>query len=81
MKRSTLYTIGGWIGVLAILGSYFLLSLGVVTGESLLYHGLVLAGSALVAAIALRHRDYQPAALNVAFFSIALVSIIRIWLF
>lgn len=81
MKPSVLYNIGGWIGVVAILGSYFLLSLDMIDGQSLIYHGLVLVGSALVAAISLRRRDYQPAALNLVFFSIAVFAIIKISFF
>jgi len=78
MKLSPLYSIGGWIGVVAILGSYALLSFGIIDGQSLAYHGLILIGSALVAGISLRRRDYQPATLNLVFFCIAIVAIIRI---
>lgn len=68
----------GWIGVALVLGSYALLSLGIVGGNSAPYHAFVLAGSVLVAAISYKKRVYQPAILNTAFALLAAIALARI---
>ena len=68
----------GWSGVVLILASYALLSLGIISGDSYAYHLLVLAGSVFVAVISYRKRALQPAVLNIAFACLAVVAIGRI---
>lgn len=80
MKRQNANEIIGWIGVIAILASYSLLSLGLVNGDSLYYHALILVGSLFVALISLKKRAYQPFVLNSMFFILAITALIRLTL-
>lgn len=75
---SQVYEILGWIGVVFILGSYCLLATGMIDGNSWVYHVLVLAGSAFVAAISYKKRICQPMVLNVCFSVLALLALVRI---
>lgn len=77
-QSTNLGEIAGWIGVVFIAGSYSLLALGVVDGQSLFYHSLVLAGSVFVAGISYRKHAYQPFILNALFAILAMLAIIRI---
>ena len=77
MTSRSIETIG-WLGATLILGSYGLLSLGIISGSSLIYHALVLAGSIGVAAISYRKKARQPMILNVIFAFFALIAIARI---
>ncbi len=74
------YELLGWVGVVLVLASYFLLSLGLVEGSSYTYHLLVLGGSLFVAVISFRKRALQPAILNITFAFLATVAIIRLFL-
>lgn len=75
---TNIWELAGWTGVAFIAGSYSLLALGFVSGQSLLYHSLVLAGSVFVAAISYVKRTYQPFVLNLLFAILAMLAIIRI---
>lgn len=79
-KQHILIEYIGWIGVLLIIASYGLIALGVVDGNSLVYHGLILAGSMSVGAISLKKRAFQPAVLNILFTVLAIAAIARILL-
>lgn len=70
----------GWIGVVLVIASYGLIALGIVGGDSLLYHSLVLAGSVAVGILSLKKRVFQPALLNVLFAILATAAIARILL-
>lgn len=70
--------IAGWVGVVFVLGSYCLLALGIIDGNSWTYHTLVLFGSAFVAAISLKRHAFQPAVLNVAFAALAIMALVRL---
>lgn len=78
MKTLPLYEIIGWFGVLCVLASYGLLSAGFVAGNSVIYHGMVLAGSIGVAGVSLRKRSFQPAVLNIAFALLACFALLRL---
>lgn len=70
----------GWIGVMLIIASYSLIALGIVDGNSLIYHGLVLVGSIAVGVISIKKQAFQPAVLNILFSLLALIAIVRILL-
>lgn len=78
LEKSQVAEILGWIGTVAILGSYALLSLGIITGQSYIYHTLVLIGSIGLAIITYRHRAFQSFTVNVTFFVLAIVALVRL---
>ena len=71
----------GWIGAFGILIGYALLSLGLIKGNSYLYHGIVLVSSSGLAVITYRHRAFQSLFVNTVFMLLAAVAIIRLSLF
>lgn len=73
-----LLEIAGWIGVIFVLGSYYLLATGIIDGNTWPYHSLVLVGSVFVASISLKRRALQPAVLNICFALMAIVALIRL---
>ena len=77
-QMNTLWELGGWIGVVLILVSYCLLSLGFIDGDNTLYHILILAGSTLVASISFSKQNYQPFVLNIIFAILAIVALVRL---
>ncbi len=79
MNQKILET-SGWIGVLLVLSSYGLLSLGIIDGQSLIYHGLILVGSLGLVVISWYKKVFQPAFLNIVFCILAVVAIARITL-
>ena len=68
----------GWIGTALVIGSYVLLSLGILQGDDFIYHSLVLAGSLGVALISYIRKVYQPFVINSFFVVIAIIAIIRL---
>lgn len=81
LSKSELAETLGWIGAVAILGSYALLSLGIIDGNAIAYHLLMLTGSAGLAIITYRHRAFQSFIVNTAFSILAVMAIVRILLF
>lgn len=75
--KNRIIAILGWYGVLAILGSYTLLSLGVVEADSLVYQLLNLTGAGGLMIDAVNDKDHQPAVLNAFWMVIAVISMIR----
>jgi hypothetical protein len=57
--------VAGWAGALLILLAYLLLSMGRVTGQSLLYQGMNIVGAAGFVVNGWWHRALPSAALNV----------------
>ena len=57
--------LAGWAGALLILLAYLLLSMGRVTGQSLLYQGMNIVGAAGFVVNGWWHRALPSAALNV----------------
>jgi len=80
LSRSQLAESLGWVGALALLGSYALLSTGVISGDSLLYHTLMLMGAAGLAVVTFRHRAFQSFIVNTIFSGLAIIAIARILL-
>lgn len=81
MNKKTNYIIEiiGWIGVVLIITSYCLLALGILDGQSPIYHTLVLSGAAFVAIISYKKRAFQPMMLNIIFVIFALIALFRIF--
>lgn len=80
LKRNDIAEAIGWVGTVGILTSYILLSLGIISGQSYLYHSLVLIGSAGLALITYRHRSFQPLAVNLTFCVFAVIALIRLFI-
>ena len=68
----------GWIGVVAILVAFALVSFGYVGGQSLAFQILNLAGSGLIAYDAFTNRDKPAAVLNLAYAAIAVIVLLKI---
>ncbi|HEY1085556.1 MAG TPA: hypothetical protein VGE34_02410 [Candidatus Saccharimonadales bacterium] len=68
----------GWIGAIALLGSYALLSFNIISGESILYHSLMLIGSSGLAIITYRHRAFQSFCVNLTFGILAIIALTRL---
>ncbi len=76
--KSEVAELFGWIGAILVLSSYALLSLDIVSGDSILYHSLVLIGSSALAIITYRHKAFQSLIVNVAFSFFAFLALIRL---
>jgi hypothetical protein len=63
----------GWIGAAFVLGGYGLISFKKIPADGLLYHGLNIAGSVLLAAYAHWHGAIASVAINIIW------SMIGIW--
>jgi hypothetical protein len=70
----------GWYGVIAIVGAYTLLSLGILPSTSLTFQMLNLTGAIGIVVDAIDDKDMQPAVLNIIWAVIALVAIVKILL-
>ena len=71
----------GWYGVIAVVGAYALLSLDIVSSNSLLFQGLNLTGAIGIVIDALEDKNTQPAVLNIIWAIIALIAIVKILFF
>ena len=81
LKKNTLAEITGWIGSVGVLSSYFLLSTGVISGESIIYYILSGIGGFGLAVITYRHKAYQSFIVNSTFTTLAIIAIARLTLF
>jgi len=70
--------VAGWIGASLILGAYLLLSMGKVTGQSLLYQTMNVAGAAGFIVNGWWHGAVPSAVLNVIWMMIGGVALWRI---
>jgi len=70
--------VAGWAGALLILLAYLLLSMGRVTGQSLLYQGMNIVGAAGFVINGWWHRALPSAALNVLWLLIGAIASWRI---
>ena len=71
--------VAGWAGASLILGAYLLLSMGRVTGRSMLYQGMNVAGAAGFIVNGWWHGAVPSAVLNVIWMMIGGVALWRIW--
>lgn len=76
--KNKIFEIGAWIGVAIILLGYFLLSIGIISGNAAPYHLLMLIGSTFVAIISVKKHAFQPAVLNILFALFATIALLRI---
>jgi hypothetical protein len=70
--------VAGWVGASLILGGYLLLSMGKVTGQSLLYQSMNVAGAAGFIVNGWWHGAVPSAVLNVVWMMIGAVALWRI---
>ncbi len=70
--------VAGWAGASLILGAYLLLSMGRLTGQSMLYQGMNVAGAAGFIVNGWWHGAVPSAALNVVWMLIGGVALWRI---
>ncbi len=73
--KTPLVEVIGWCGAAAILAAYGLLTFGVITSQTTLYHLLNLVGSVGIVLAASSKRDWPASGLNVAFCVIALIGL------
>jgi hypothetical protein len=78
MSSKKIYEMIGWIGVVIILASYSLLSLGIIDGQSYIFHALILVGSLCILVISLIKKTYQPVVLNGVFAFLSVIALVRL---
>ncbi len=78
LRRSTFAEAFGWCGSIGILVAYALLSLGIVSSNSVIYHLLFLFGSAALATVTYRHKAYQSFTVNIFFVVLAAIALFRL---
>ena len=78
MKKHILFEALGWYGVVAIVGAYALMSLGIFSPHNIYYQLLNLSGALGIVLDSFRDKDYQPVVLNIIWSVIALIAIINI---
>lgn len=81
LPKSNRAEIIGWVGAIAILIDYALLSFGVLTSNSITYHAIFAVGCIGLAVVTYRHRAFQSVTVNSIFTVLALIAIARIILF
>lgn len=80
-KSHKIYEILGWVGVVLVLGSYFLLATGFISGDAWLYHVMIFTGSAFLGIIAYIKHVPQSVALNAVFCALAIIALARLAFF
>ncbi len=70
--RNIITEVLGWYGVVAIVGAYALLSLGILSSNSLLFQELNLTGAIGIVIDALDDKNAQPTILNIIWLSLQL---------
>lgn len=72
-----LIEIAGWTGTILIVSAYFLVSRGYLTGKSRTYQAINLLGALGVGINVFHHEAWSTLALQVAWGTIAVISLIR----
>ena len=70
-----------WGGAVLVLGSYFLIASGFLSGDDWIYHGMVLLGSFFLGVIAYVKHVPQSVVLNAVFCTLAVIGLVRVTLF
>jgi hypothetical protein len=78
MPANLLVDLLGWIGALALLAAYALVSRGRVTGQSVPYQVLNVVGSVLLVANTLYYGAYPSTFVNFVWVAIAAVTLLRV---
>jgi hypothetical protein len=81
LEYSPIAEIIGWCGSVAFLSGYALLSFGILSSNSVLYHLTLMIGSIGLGIVTYRHRAFQSVVVNVIFTSLAFMAIIRLLFF
>lgn len=68
----------GWLGTFLIVSAYGLLSMGRLTGSSLIYQGMNLLGAFLLGANAAYYKAYPSVGINVIWILIGAVTLPRL---
>ena len=68
----------GWYGVVAVVGAYALLSLGILSSTSITFQVLNLTGAIGIIIDAIEDKNTQPVVLNIIWAIIAIVAIVKI---
>jgi hypothetical protein len=79
MTPSTYVDVLGWLGSVAVVTAYSLISLQKLRSDSKIYQWLNLAGSVGLAANTAWHRAYPSTIVNLVWLLIAGSALIRIW--
>lgn len=74
----TLITVGGWIGAVAILAGYLLVSRGRLAGDSLRYQALNITGAALLMANCAYTGAWPSAISNVFYLGVGLTIVLTV---
>lgn len=80
MMKLNAVEIIGWVGAFLTLISYGLLSTGIISGDSVLYHSLVLVGALGLVYITYKKKALQPLVVNAVFAFFAVIALLRILL-
>lgn len=80
MKNNYLQIIG-WLGMVMILSAYFLMTFSFIESQSTIYQVLNVVGALGIVIETCSKKDYQPMVLNIVWIGIALVAIIRNFLY
>jgi len=75
MNKKKIISMFGWVGALSIVSAYALLSFDIISG-GLVYNLLNLIVALLIVIDAFDDKAYPPAALNIVWFLVALVSLL-----
>lgn len=67
----------GWYGTVAIIAAYFLNSFGLIESSSLIYQLLNATGAIGIVLISLQKKAWQPMTLNIIWFTIGVIAIIK----
>ena len=78
MKQSRIVDILGWYGLIAILLAYILTSFQVIDIGSIWFPLLNGSGALGIIRASLLHKAYQPALLNIIWFVVAVIVLIRL---
>ena len=80
MMNTKYYQILGWFGVMAVLLGYFLITFQFLDSTNIWYLVLNGCGAAGIVISSVTKKDYPPVILNMVWFTIALLAIIRMGL-
>ena len=81
MNKSKLIDIVGWIGMVLVLGSYFLISAGVLNSNMIKYHLMVVSGCAMLIILNSYKKIWQSVAINATVLCFSIFAIIRLLFF
>ncbi len=80
MVRKKIASVFGWIGMILILGAYFLVSYNFVEGEGIIYQLINLIGAGGLFYNAYFSKSKPLMALQLSWAIIAIIAIVKIWI-